>query len=851
MVSMKLPVGKIVKTIPGGANSLKTLIQEFQSTSFSGNITIILAKDNDKSIGQIVFKYGKSLLAEFLEGTASIPGKKSLTHILSASREDDSTIEVHTGIDPDMMLTFFPNTKIAPKDLDVDKLITILEEEQKLAKLEADRKAAEEKRRNELKQILDKWKSLGFLVKPVEEKIDSAIPELEKIFDEFDKKISKLKKLEERLTKLPFKGFETIVESLESKLNNPSLADDVERGIVEFENTIKQQETQRNEFKKQITAWKKEGYVVSRLEEVVDGDINIAWDEFNKTMDGIQKLKENEEKLKNLSVKGFEQEIDAIISKLKNPMYVSDVEREISKLEQLIRDESEQKEQLKVKITDWKREGYITTKLEKLFIDRLQVMKQAITIFESEVGRLKELRAKFENFKIIDLKEKVEEIDEKLSNPDKIPELEKDIAELDQKLMEINARRSALRDKLNLWGSKGYIVINIKNKLDEKIESAEKAFEDFENIINKLKELQNKFESFTITGFEVLGNSIKSKLNNPNNISELVEEMADLENKIKAREKRRMELKERIEGWKQEGFVVTKLENLIDVNLDTAWNVFTTLTDEIQALKAFEKKLTSLEIKRHESEAESIKRLLKDPDAVKEVEKQLSELEETIKQEMAKKATINSQLAEWKKDGYNVSKVEGKFEEKLEIIEEAMKSLEHDIQSLKLLEEKINKLDLRGFEDIIEDLKSKLHEPSNISDLETNFKKLSEKVAEQKKIRDEIKKKMDAWKSEGYAVASLEKVVEDDIKTVQELYSTFEKNINVLKELQKKLGSFEVKWFETKRDSIVSKFKNPDAVSEIGKELVEFRNQAEALINSVENAITDVGKKLESDPKRN
>ena len=144
---MKLPKGKVEKTISGGKEVLRELIQEFKESKFDGYLQLISSGDEGESVGQLVFQKGDPILAEWdgtVEGRKSVlKATGSFDNIILDSVKEDTKIEFHVSVDVSFMLTFFQQAKIDPSSFDVGGIQAKMEEEH-LKKEEEERRKKEE-----------------------------------------------------------------------------------------------------------------------------------------------------------------------------------------------------------------------------------------------------------------------------------------------------------------------------------------------------------------------------------------------------------------------------------------------------------------------------------------------------------------------------------------------------------------------------------------------------------------------------------------------------------------------------------------------------------------------------------
>jgi tetratricopeptide (TPR) repeat protein len=110
-----------------------------------------------------------------------------------------------------------------------------------------------------------------------------------------------------------------------------------------------------SEFKRILEAWRTEGYNVSRLEGVLELDLDSISQAFTLFDNDVKNLKDISEIVSMMDTTGFESEVTIIKGKLKDPDQTAEVLQEVYKLDNIIRSEREKAAQEKrsVKVDKW------------------------------------------------------------------------------------------------------------------------------------------------------------------------------------------------------------------------------------------------------------------------------------------------------------------------------------------------------------------------------------------------------------------------------------------------------------------------------------------------------------------
>jgi chromosome segregation ATPase len=831
---LKLPKGTIKRTINGGPEALKDVYTELQGEAFSGYLQINLNKDGADSKGQIVLQEGAPVLSDYEHQTDTYSGSSAIKHVIGDSIKEDCNIEVHSDIeDIGLMITLFSKAKINPEDFDIDRqLEEIIEEEQK-AKEEAERKAKEDTRKTEIKEQIDAWKGEGYTLIEIDDFDTKPLDEIEPVFSEYQNAIGKLRDLTSRLDGLDTKGFENETESIRTKLKDPILISDAEKELTDVESAIQDRDVRINELKKQIEKWREEGYLVDKLEQSIEEDFAKAWDEFTTFMDNVSSLKELTNKLNELKTKGFKDQVNVIKEKLRDPDKISEIESDISTLGKDIEDEKAKKEQLKNMLEDWKGQGYMVENLETVWNEKMfKDAEPAFIDFEKNLISLKKLADKLKSFEMEELAEQIDQISGALNDPDRLEDYTAEVAEIETKAGKINARKAELSVKMEEYKGNGYNVAKLEEVISGRLDTIESAFKKFENKLGQLQELSEKLGGMKTEGFEADVEAIQSKLKDIQAIEEINGLMTGLEEKIAEVENKRTEIRNKINEWKEEGFIVDKIESMIEGNIDSLWDAFAGLTDDIQALKDFKSKLGGLDTRNYKGEADAIAAKLTNPDLKAEVEQELGVLTDKIKADKKRRAELQETIDAWTNEGYVITRLEPFLTGNLTDLENTFGKLEQDINKLKGLEEKFNAFDVKGFKEEAGAIRSKIKDPDAVEELEGSIKELADKIEQAKILREVLKTKLDAWKNEEFIVTELEDVINGNLDTAQKVANDLETKVEALKSFAGKLAGLDTTWFKDDAGAIEGKLKDP------------------ALIGEIETGMNELDEKIQQDQSR-
>lgn len=185
---------------------------------------------------------------------------------------------------------------------------------------------------------------------------------------------------------------------------------------------------------------------------------------------------------------------------------------------------------------------------------------------------------------------------------------------------------------------------------------------------------------------------------------------------------------------------------------------------------------------------------------------------------------LKRKIDEWKNEGYVVTKLEEQiYKKELHELNQIFTEFEEDIQILKEIKVKLERLDTTGFEMIVEYIGVNLNDPDSKSTILEQVMMLEKKIKEKRIKTEEYRKKIDKWRNNGYAVDILEKSLGKEIIEIEKEFSEFEKKVQTLNELKNIILDLEAKGFEVQ--DIKTKLQNVNEIDAITEKILELQKQ--------------------------
>jgi chromosome segregation ATPase len=157
-----------------------------------------------------------------------------------------------------------------------------------------DRVAQNRQTRDAIRKQLEKWKDEGYITKNAHEKIDSDIATLTPLYDDLKSRIERLENVQTTFDKLDFKHFRSQAEEIEFKLNDPYLAEELEKEVESLKERIDTDRKKRQAYGERIKGYVSQGFTgAKRLIKVMEEDmaiVDLEFRNFDKEVETFKKL---------------------------------------------------------------------------------------------------------------------------------------------------------------------------------------------------------------------------------------------------------------------------------------------------------------------------------------------------------------------------------------------------------------------------------------------------------------------------------------------------------------------------------------------------------------------------------
>lgn len=212
-----------------------------------------------------------------------------------------------------------------------------MSEDKSIIEKVADRREEERKKKEKKQELLEdvsKWEEEGWDVSNLKSKIDENPSKGEKLIEEYEKRIEKLKRMKKLYSSLPLEKYnaEPLASQIEKNLDDPDAVEKVEKKVKRVKRKVREEE-KRKELLKKASEWKTEGLRVDELIETLKKDLEQGKKMFKDYKENIEELRLLRKKYSLLERRNRSFDTIEIEHNLNDPTAVEELRDRIEELE--------------------------------------------------------------------------------------------------------------------------------------------------------------------------------------------------------------------------------------------------------------------------------------------------------------------------------------------------------------------------------------------------------------------------------------------------------------------------------------------------------------------------------------
>jgi DNA repair exonuclease SbcCD ATPase subunit len=381
-------------------------------------------------------------------------------------------------------------------------------------------------------------------------------------------------------------------------------------------NGLQAREERRKEFAAKLEEYRGLGISVARLEAVMTMDleeIKTAFEVFETDLAALSGLVDRIDAVDRV----FAQQADALKARCTDPDAIEEIEDGLKELENAA---GNKRKEMLTKVEGWRNQGFSVARFEKPPAT-LGEFEEAITHYEEDLEVLRMFGEKLDRLDKAFASD-IDEIRKGLKDPDGISEMEQEILALEQK---IGTQRQEFAKILEGWKAERYNTSEIEKAMGSDLLTIQGAFLKYEEDLRKLKTLSEKAATLD-RAFSQQIETISANLRDPLVIQKIELAIQGVEEET---ERRKAAFRTKIDGYKAQGYDVSRLNDAMGGDLGTIDKAFGLFEGELLKLNALVPRIEALEKEnRYPDDLKKVRAMLLEHGGHIRLERRLLELEE-------------------------------------------------------------------------------------------------------------------------------------------------------------------------------------------------------------------------------
>ena len=176
-----------------------------------------------------------------------------------------------------------------------------------------------------------------------------------------------------------------------------------------------------------LDGYKKEGYVLTQLEEAMEKDLETLEGTFNDIKNRIQRIDSIKVELSKIDIRGLENVAAPIFDLFKDPFQLEQIEQLVNRLKDTVEKKNARRDEIKTVIEGWKGSGYDTTSIENALSNDIETLEVRFNEFSEKIEKLDSLKNELESLSAEGFEKKVRVIQDKMTNPENLESVIEDM----------------------------------------------------------------------------------------------------------------------------------------------------------------------------------------------------------------------------------------------------------------------------------------------------------------------------------------------------------------------------------------------------------------------------------------
>lgn len=522
----------------------------------------------------------------------------------------------------------------------------------------------------------------------------------------------------------------------------------------------------------------------------------------------------------------------------------------------LIRDNTDEMkkklEEWKIITRGWREKGYSFEEEASLFNrDFEEIEKRFISIGgqieKAEIirGRMNRIRDEFKHIGS-SYKNKIDEVEGATFRLDRLDNIERRLTSLVTTLKSVEGRFTTLRNRISRFKRQGLNTSSLEDMLenDEDMDYLDKQFNIYESNIEFLLKEKQKLKGLrddpVSIKYQKKFKDIEMMIDDPWQLDPVVERMLSLEKDIKSEKehqkrrseenKRREEIKKNLDRYRDEGFKVDVVSQLLDEDINLLEEEFDIFIRQTARLRSLKERLFKLDATGFEEEVVHISQKLFDPTNIEAIDHELNLLKDRIIKQKTRFQRIENAIKEWTAMGFKVSKLETALKNDVEMAEEIYEDYSVKIKELLEFDSKLQGIKHKDLNEMVHKVKLKVKNPELIDTVRKemdNLIRVKDDMEELRSSRKELNDLLKIWRGQGYKMDSINDMMrkEETVEGLENIILSYTGAIASLEIIRTSIAAEERGWFPTEERYIRENMDDPERSKEVLQTFNKLKTQ--------------------------
>ncbi len=319
-----------------------------------------------------------------------------------------------------------------------------------------------------------------------------------------------------------------------------------------------------------------------------------------------------------------------------------------------------------------------------------------------------------------------------------------------------------------------------------------------------------------------------------------------------------------VKGWRGKGYDFEKDESLFSREFEEIEKRFISIGEQIEKAESIRAQMNRLRGEYsevgsvHRNKLTDIESSIFKLDRLDDLDRRVRGINQTLKALKERYTNLRNRLGRYGRSGLRTRFLEEILEndEDVDYIEKQFNLFDSNLEYL--MKEK-QKLQTFREEAVIDDFKDRVAEIDSLMDDPMMLDRVVEKMialeklirsekdtqnrkVEERKRRQEIRKSLDKYSSEGFKVTTVEQLLDENMNLLEEEFDIYIRQVARLKSLKEKLFKMDATGFEEEVSKLSEKLNDPENLDQVEKELEELKDNIlnqRMRLQKLENAVKE------------